>query len=140
MPLYEYECLRHGKFEEFQSMMAEHRANCPECGGIAQRIFSLPATIRMKEKEQLQFGTKAPSQLVPSKVEGGHPSYILSEGMLEQEEIDHIALVQEERDIAQSKREKSATSKAIGNIITTVTKEKRGNRFSAMKKIKAEGM
>ena len=121
-------------------MMSEHKANCPNCGMIAQRIFSKSIGIRIITPVRREFGSLAPSQLIPSKLEGGHPSYVISEGALEQEEIDHIGLVQEERDIAQSKREKSATSKAIGNIVTTAKKEKQGKRFSTMKKIQAEGM
>ena len=140
MPNYEYECSRHGRFEESQSMMAEHKANCPECGLMAQRIFSKSIGIRIITPVRREFGSLAPSQLIPSKVPGGLPSYVISEGALEQEEIDHIGLVEDEREVTRQKKEKSDSVKAIGNIVTTAKKEKQGNRFSTMKKVQAEGM
>ena len=38
--LYEFKCNEHGLFEVEQSINEEHKANCPECGKPAQRIFS----------------------------------------------------------------------------------------------------
>jgi len=140
MPIYEYECSKHGRFEMLQSMMAEHKSNCPECGEMAQRIFSQSIGIRIINPVRRQFGSNAPSQLIPSKVPGGLPSYVISEGALEQEEIDHIGLVEEEREVARQKQGKSDSAKAIGNLVTTAKQEKQGKRFSTMKKIQAEGM
>ena len=111
----------------------------PEGMSYAEWMRNKGVGIRIMNPVRREFGSLAPSQLIPSKG-GGLPSYVISEGVLEQEEIDHIALVQEERDLAQSKQEKSDTSKAIGNIVTTAKKEPEGKRFSTMKKIKAEGM
>lgn len=42
MPLYEYECSEHGRFEVRQPMFSEHVSVCPECGAEARRIFSMP--------------------------------------------------------------------------------------------------
>lgn len=39
--LYEFKCSEHGTFEINQSILAEHRANCPLCGQPAQRVYSL---------------------------------------------------------------------------------------------------
>jgi len=39
---YEFKCEQHGKFTIRQPMMTEHKANCPECGKQAQRIFLMP--------------------------------------------------------------------------------------------------
>ena len=107
---------------------------------MAQRIFSKSIGIRIITPVRREFGSKAPSQLIPSKVPGGLPSYVISEGALEQEEIDHIGLVQDEREIARQKQGKSDTAKAIGNLATVAKKQKQGNRFSTMKKIQGEGM
>ena len=112
----------------------------PEGMSYADWLRSKSVGFRIINPVRREFGSRAPSQLIESKVPGGFPSYVISEGALEQEEIDHIALVQEERDIVQSKREKSDTAKAIGNLVTTAKKEKQGKRFSTMKKVKAEGM
>ena len=40
MPFYEFECLEHGRFTVRQPMFAEHTANCPNCGMLAERRFS----------------------------------------------------------------------------------------------------
>ena len=37
--LYEFNCREHGEFEVNQPIMAEHKANCLECGQPAQRIY-----------------------------------------------------------------------------------------------------
>lgn len=36
---YEYRCPEHGTFEREEPIAAEHRADCPECGAPAQRIY-----------------------------------------------------------------------------------------------------
>ena len=42
MPTYEYKCENCGnEFEEFQSITAEAKATCPECGSEAKRMISL---------------------------------------------------------------------------------------------------
>lgn len=40
--IYEFFCRIHGKFELNQSMMSEHKANCPECNLPMQRVYSIP--------------------------------------------------------------------------------------------------
>jgi len=40
--IYEFRCLKcHKGFEVNQPLLAEHKANCPDCGRPAQRIYSL---------------------------------------------------------------------------------------------------
>ncbi len=112
----------------------------PEGMTYAEWLRSKNFGIRIITPVRREFGSLAPSQLIPSKVPGGLPSYVISEGALEQEEIDHIGLVEDEREVTRQKQEKSDTKKAIGNMVTTAKKEKRGNRFSTMKEIQAEGM
>jgi putative FmdB family regulatory protein len=40
MPTYEYRCPRGHRFELFQRMTEEPRADCPECGAAGERILS----------------------------------------------------------------------------------------------------
>lgn len=41
MPLYEYACSKHGKFEVYKSVKAFSRFHhCPECGSGAKLLFS----------------------------------------------------------------------------------------------------
>jgi putative FmdB family regulatory protein len=49
MPTYEYRCSKCGdEFEEFQDIAAEPGAECPKCGGRAERLISGGAAILMK--------------------------------------------------------------------------------------------
>ena len=139
MPNYDYECPAHGKFEIFQHMKSERKASCPECGTNSPFVFP-HVGIRILNRIRYELGSNAPSQLIKSNVPGGLDSYVISEGALEQEEIDHIGLVQDEREVVRQKQEKSDTKKAIGNLVATATKQKQGQRFSTMKKVRAEGM
>ena len=42
MPLYEYECPKHGKFEELVPMSQSSEDNvCPKCRQVARRVMSL---------------------------------------------------------------------------------------------------
>lgn len=38
--IYVYECHDHDRFEQREPMLQEHRANCPECGVEARRIYT----------------------------------------------------------------------------------------------------
>ncbi len=40
MPTYEYQCPNGHRFDLFQKMSDEPRAECPECGAEAQRVIS----------------------------------------------------------------------------------------------------
>ncbi len=112
----------------------------PEGMSYADWMRSKNLGIRIINPVRREFGSLAPSQLIPSKVPGGLPSYVISEGALEQEEIDHIGLVEDEREVTRQKQEKSDTKKAIGNMVTTAKKERKGNRFSTMKELQKVGM
>jgi len=111
----------------------------PEGMSYIEWIRSKGISFRIVNPVRREFGSKAPSQMIESKV-GGLPSYVISEGALEQEEIDHIGLVEDERELKRQKQEKSETKKAIGNLAKVAGKTKRGNRLSTMKKVKSEGM
>ena len=112
----------------------------PEGMPYGQWLREKSIGMRVINPVRRELGTKAPSQLVKSKVPGGLDSYVISEGALEQEEIDHIGLVQDEREVTRQKQEVSDSKKAIANVVTQAKKEKRGKRLSTMKKVQAEGM
>ncbi len=49
MPTYEYDCKEcENSFEEFQSMKSEPVANCPKCGALTKRKFSVGGGIIFK--------------------------------------------------------------------------------------------
>ena len=43
MPLYEYECPKHGTFEKIQKFSDPPLTKCPTCGGPVERLLSAPA-------------------------------------------------------------------------------------------------
>ncbi|HRB12136.1 MAG TPA: zinc ribbon domain-containing protein [Vicinamibacteria bacterium] len=43
MPLYEYHCLKCGRFETLQKFSDGPLAACPTCGGTVERLISAPA-------------------------------------------------------------------------------------------------
>ena len=43
MPLYEYHCLKCGRFETLQKFSDGLLAACPTCGGTVERLISAPA-------------------------------------------------------------------------------------------------
>lgn len=40
MPLYDYECPKHGVFEEFASTCSKSLIKCPRCGKISRKLIS----------------------------------------------------------------------------------------------------
>jgi putative FmdB family regulatory protein len=53
MPLYEYDCEKHGVFESMQSMQhAERPERCPSCNRPAPRVLSAPrlACVTLNER------------------------------------------------------------------------------------------
>lgn len=43
MPIYVYECEEHGHFESLRSFSeSDDPIECPECGVVAKRVFTLP--------------------------------------------------------------------------------------------------
>jgi len=40
MPVYEYECPVHGKFDTWKPMAERHLALCPECGKASKKLMS----------------------------------------------------------------------------------------------------
>ena len=43
MPIYEYECSKHGRFEILHRRIEKHIAICPQCGGTSNPVVSAPA-------------------------------------------------------------------------------------------------
>ena len=53
MPLYEYECKRHGAFELWRKMSESRSdARCPDCGRTAPRILSLASVAQVGVNER----------------------------------------------------------------------------------------
>ena len=56
MPLYEYQCPQHGRFEVLEKrLLAEH--SCPVCKTICWAVISRPAIIRVRHTEILPYNS-----------------------------------------------------------------------------------
>ncbi len=43
MPLYEYECPKHGRFDRIQKFSDPPLKTCPQCGAPVEKLLSAPA-------------------------------------------------------------------------------------------------
>ncbi len=73
MPLYEYRCESCGDFEAWRRMAElEKPMGCPECGAIAQRLFSPPSVNLNSGSVRI---SKGEPRLVESQKEPSKPRY-----------------------------------------------------------------
>lgn len=50
MPIYEYECPKHGRFEMLRSLSESDLENCPICKSEVTRVMSAPGAFEFKGK------------------------------------------------------------------------------------------
>ena len=55
MPIYEYRCPIHDKFEVLQQSRKDETYICPECGQESPRIFSQIGLVRVHHTEKLDY-------------------------------------------------------------------------------------
>ena len=66
MPIYDYECERHGQFEVTRSMTDDSFQHCPKCRTKAKRVFTpLPTIYRVGGFYHVDSGRRFESQLTP---------------------------------------------------------------------------
>jgi len=87
--------------------------------------------ITIKNPVRRELGYGAPSQMVNTD---GIPSYVMSEGLLEQEEIDYIGLVAEDREKERRKRP-SKMKKELEDIASATVKAPKGERAKLAKEL-----
>jgi putative FmdB family regulatory protein len=74
MPLYEYECTRHGAFELSRKMSESSLGGaCPTCGRTSPRIVSLPSLSQMRPSEKKARDRNERSRHEPRVVSRGPP-------------------------------------------------------------------
>ena len=137
MPVYEYRCETHGKFEQFKPMpQCAVLECCPQCGVVARRIFSV-AALKVVEKKRLQYGSESPGRILTRKETGGLDIFIPSMGMLEQEEVDDIALAAIDKEQTRVKRAKKQVQRQSQTIIQAYSdlarSTKRGHRARVLR-------
>ena len=83
-----------------------------------EKIRSL--SFNFKNKERLELGSNAPSCYVSSKETGGLPTYIMSDGAMEKEEIADIRLAAIEKEQTRVKKGKRSFQKARVEALTNL--------------------
>ena len=96
-----------------------------------EKIRSL--SFNFKNTERLELGSNAPGCYVSSKETGGLPSYIMSDGLLEKEEIADIrlAVIEKERNRVKSGK-KSVQKQRVEALTNLAYQTKPGQRAKAI--------
>jgi len=73
MPIYEYECVNCGKFEEVQQINEEKLKKCPKCNGDIRRLISLNAScdVIYNSKEHYEKVIKPDAKKIAEKIRNG---------------------------------------------------------------------
>ena len=140
MPIFEYECPEHGKFEKIKNLNDNSTEYCPVCGASAQRIMSRPAITRVEHKENLPLGSGSRGKFLSPQETGGMGIMIPSFGALEKEEVEYTAeaaLEKEKERVAKNLTpvtEKRAKGKQkLESAFNIALNAKQGQRAKALK-------
>ena len=79
----------------------------------------------VKNKARGRYGSEAPSKLIPAE-KGRSAIYVMSDGSLEQEEVDYLVEATQEKE--DSKIRKSATKERLEQVVRATRKAPRGMR------------
>ena len=106
MPVYEFSCPVHGKFEQYRPMVRSGEVQtCPECGVVSDRLFSV-LNIKIVNKVRQRYGEGSYGKMLTHKETGGLDIFVPSFGAMEQEEVDDIAEGALEKEKARVKKNK----------------------------------
>jgi len=73
MPIYEYQCERHGLFEEMRPMQrSSEAAACPECAGASPRVLSATRTNLVPRAASVAHARNEKSQHSPDVCQHAH--------------------------------------------------------------------
>lgn len=146
MPLYEYQCSQHGRFERLEGTLAPTITCCPVCGANSRRVVSLVGGIKVVEHERRMLGSKSKGRYLSSAETGGLPILIPSFGALEKEEIDYtaeVAIAQEKERVAKKRpvNEGNALKKqALSNVVNITKSAAKGKRMKQLKEVGKDGL
>ena len=91
--------------------------------------------IQFKGRERLRYGSNAPSRFVRGE-NGERDLVVLSDGLLEKQEIDYIVEANKEKEENRLKNKKpSETNQTIGALIHEAQKAPRGKRGETIDRI-----
>lgn len=89
----------------------------------------------IKSKPQRQYGKEAPSKLVPPE-KGRSSIYVMSDGALEQEEVDYLVEAEQYKEDERLKRNaKSANKERLEAVVEAARRAPRGKRAKTAQEI-----
>ena len=92
-------------------------------------VDTLCTNFIIKNKPRLRYGSEAPSKLIPAE-KGRSAIYVMSEGLLEQEEVDYIVEgVQEKEDRPRPQK------KRLEKVIKAMNEAPKGKRAKTAREI-----
>jgi putative FmdB family regulatory protein len=142
MPIYEYDCPKHGRFEKIKNNRDLVEV-CPECNDLCDVVISIPAPAIIIHHQQQPYGSKSRGRYISEEETGGMGILIPSFGALEQEEVDYIAAgaIEKERDrVSKKKQYRSPYKKRMATLMSEAQKAPKGQRASTMRKLIKEGV
>jgi len=146
IPILEYSCREHGRFEKLKHSYDGNMEPCPLCGKLSQKVMSRPAMGKVTHKENLPLGSGAQGKYVPSSETGGLPVYVPSFGAMEKEEVEYTALAATEKERERVGKKKTLSmrnpekARALENIVNTARNAPQGKRKETLNKVLKEGM
>ena len=136
MPVYEYQCQKHGKFDVLKPMGFVGVVTCPDCGKACRKVPSVPAPAVIINHEQLPLGNKSRGKFIPPEETGGMGILVPSFGALEKEEVEYTAegaLEKEKERVRKGIRRESETRRRMDRYIKEAHKAPPGQRAKAIK-------
>ena len=97
----------------------------------------MAVTLIFKNRERRQYGSEAPSKYVPAE-KGRSAIYVMSDGALEEEEVDYIVEGMQEKEDGR-KKVKRAGKEHMEKLVETVTSASPGERAKTLKEILGRG-
>lgn len=141
MPIYEYECRTHGRFEVLVLSSMGAAYPCPTCRMPSARVMSALARVKVVHRRRLRYGEGAPNKIINRQETGGSDILVLSDGALEQEEVDYIAQGAVEKEQSRVRKGRSnETKERLGQLVKLAENTRPGKRAAAIKEAMADGI
>jgi len=137
MPIYEFKCPIHGRFEILStSGISEYY--CPHCQAICRKVISAPAKAHIVHNERLPLGNKSRGKLIMPEETGGLGILVPSFGALEKEEVEYVAqgaLEKERERIAKKGKLPSRTRSKIQVALSEAYRTRPGQRAKIIREV-----
>jgi putative FmdB family regulatory protein len=135
MPLYDFSCPKHGRFEDYKTMdNCSSPVPCPKCKSPSERIITASNIHIIQGGKALPLGSGSPGKVISSKETGGMGIFIPSYGALEQAEVDYIAEGAIENEKSRIKKKTHRKTQAVVQAFADLAnRTKKGQKAKAIR-------